>query len=133
LPPRAERLRGLEEKQAVIGIVAIDAPTVGAAREGRMIGRGIVAAQRDLEALLTGGGSVASTAVAAGLGEDRHDVVGEADGLLGTGNRGNEQGAGDDEGRERTAGHAVPLKAGGTVGQRSGPSGSTTTGRMLGL
>ena len=44
---------------------------------------GIVAEQREPEAVLAAGGSVATAGIASGLGEDGHDVLYETDWFLG--------------------------------------------------
>ena len=70
----------LEQQQAAAGIARHDPPAQRAARDGESVALVIVAAQRELEAALAGRRAVAGAGIAAGLREDRLDVVAEAPG-----------------------------------------------------
>src|SRR5207247_9671372 len=73
----------LEQEETCRRLEVVEAAAEGAAGERLVVLRGVVAEQGDLEALLARRGGVAGAGVAAVAGEQRHDVGGEADGLLG--------------------------------------------------
>jgi len=74
-----EGRRGFEEDQAVLRLEKIHAPPGLVVGEGEPVEIGVLAAEGELEAAFAGGVAVAAAGVASGLGEDRHDLVGEID------------------------------------------------------
>jgi hypothetical protein len=90
---------GLHEEQALFWGSEIDAAADDLLGEAVVIASGIVAEEREMEAVFTDRGSVATAAVAAGAEEDRHHVQAEADGWAGGRWYRGFGGAGCDEGR----------------------------------
>ena len=76
--------RRLEQHEALVRLDAVDAPAERLPGQDEMIGLGVVAAQRQLQAALAGQGAVTRAGVAADPRHHRNDVVAETpvDGFL---------------------------------------------------
>src|SRR5262249_51199079 len=104
--------------------------------QGGVIGAGVLAAQRQLEAALAVEVAVAGAAVAAGAGQDGHDVGAEGNGLVGARRgggaaQGGQSGGGGGAGR-RGAGGGGRGREGGSVANRvydTDPGGRAGTGK----
>ncbi len=78
-----DRAEGLHEQQALLRRGQIDAASDHLLGQAKVVARGVVAEQRQMEAVLAERGAVAAPAIASGAEEDRHHVQAEADGTLG--------------------------------------------------
>ena len=74
---------GLEQQQALVGRGREQPPAAAFLHQVLVILRRLEAEQRQLEAVLAARLAVAAAAVAAELGEDRHDLIGEVDRQVG--------------------------------------------------
>ena len=71
--------RGFKKEQAATGIGGINAAALRLAGEGNVIAFIIVTAERKAETILAGGSAVTGAGVAAGLCENRLDMVAESE------------------------------------------------------
>ena len=78
-PPWAMRAGRLEQQQAVSGAAGKSAAAAVFLDQRLVVELRLEAEQRQLEAVLAARLAVAAAGVAAELGEDRHDLVGEVD------------------------------------------------------
>ena len=72
---------GLHQQQALRGLRKVNAAADDLLGDAPVIARGIVAEEREVEAVFAGCGTVAAALVAARAEEDGHDVEAEADGF----------------------------------------------------
>ena len=69
----------LQQDQALGRLDLVDAATTGLPRDRVVVGRRVVAAERQPEAVLPGGRAVARARIAAGLRQDRDDLIAKRD------------------------------------------------------